>query len=274
MAQVTDLRDGELGVCIVGAGDIGNVYLHSWQNTEGGTVVSVADMDAERAEKAAREYGAESWDISYKEAVAADGVDIVTVCAPTMLHPEMTIHAAQQGKHVLCVKPIALALEDADRMIEVAEKSGVQLCVGFMRRFTPTTALVRRMLGSGRIGRPVLYRVDVANAIRPKILMHAKHANGGPIIDMCCHYFDVARVYFESEPVKVMAQGMMFAEGKSELAGIRDLAVDTGAIIVTYASGDILAVSICWGLPPNQDWTGGEEIWAPVGSLGRAGAEA
>ena len=264
---MTKAKRGELGVCVVAAGEIGQVYLRSWTQAEDIRIVSVADIDAERAEKAAEEYAAPACETDYKKAIDQEGVDIVTVCTPTMLHPEVSIYAAERGKHVLCVKPIALTLADANRMIEAAEQNDVSLCVGFMRRYTPTTKDVIEAVQDGTMRRPALYRVEMGNRIRPKILMHDQHGNGGPLIDMCCHYIDIARVYFASDPAKVFARGMVLAKGRQELEAIKDLAIDTASVVVTYESGDILTMNVCWGLPPNHGGAANEVILAPGGSI-------
>ncbi len=260
-------EDENLGICVVGAGDIGTIYLNAWQGADAARVVSVSDINEDRARAGVEEHEGASWHTDYREAVAAEGVDIVNVCTPTMLHPEVTIHAAEHGKHVLCVKPIALRLDDADQMIKVAEESGVQFSVGFMRRYTPATAIVHEWVTAGSLGRPVFYSVNASGCIRPKILMHDVDANGGPVIDMCCHWFDIARVYFDSEPVRVMAQGMTFATGRPELESIGEKAVDTAAIIVMFESGDVLSIDISWGLPPNQESSHTEQIWGPRGQV-------
>lgn len=263
-------NEKRLGVSVIATGAIGNTYLKAWSDTPGVEIVSVADVDEARAAKAGEEFGAKVF-ADYREAIACEGVDTVTVCTPTMLHPEVTIHAAEQGKHVLCVKPIALRLEDADRMIETCEKNNVKFCVGFMRRFHPVTGIVRRRMAEGQLGRPALYSVAFAAQVRPKILMHDANANGGPLIDMSCHFLDAARAYFDSDPVRVMAQGFTIASSRKEVASIRTLAVDTASAIVTFASGDVLSLDMCWGLPAGHRPPQGESFWAPNGWIGGLG---
>jgi len=262
-----NLLNQNLGVCVIGAGDISNYYLRAWQKQRGIDLVSIADLNEERAKKSANEYGVSSWYTDYKKAVNADKVDIVTVCIPTYLHPEVSIFAASQEKQVLCVKPISLSLEDADKMIETAQRNRVKFCVGFMRRFSGGTDAVRPLLSEGIIGKPLLYKVDIYNCIRPKRYMHDPHNCGGPVIDMCCHYFDIWRVFFNSEPTTVMAQGLIFAKGKKELDHIKKLAIDTASIIATFASGDIGIINISWGLPDGCSGKNKEEIWGPEGLI-------
>ncbi len=257
-----------LGICVVGAGDISSYYLKAWKKIKGIDLISIADINEERAKKAANRYGIKSWYRDYKKSVDLNNVDIVTVCTPTCLHPEVSIFAANCGKHVLCVKPIALSLEKASRMIEETREKRVKFCVGFMRRFSPVTDRVKKLISDGTVGRPVLYSIYNAAEVRPKILMHEKGANGGPVIDMCCHYFDIWRVIFASEPVRVMAQGLIFGKGKKELQEIKELAYDTASIIVTFASGDIGAINITWGLPSGiRPLRQTEELWGPEGAI-------
>jgi len=257
-----------LGVCVVGAGDISNYFLKSWKKIKGVDLISIADIVEERAINTTHEYGIKSWYRDYKKAVDLDNVDIVTVCIPTYLHPEISIFAANSRKHVLCVKPIALSLEEADEMIETTRKNRVKFCVGFMRRFSHGAEILKRLLEKGGVGRPVLYSVNHTRPIRPKRFMHDKKNCGGPIIDMCCHYFDLWRAIFGSEPVRVMAQGLIFGKDKKELKDIKALAYDTASLIVTFASGDIGTINITWGFPSGIVLPGREEeVWGPEGMI-------
>jgi predicted dehydrogenase len=108
----------------------------------------------------------------------------------------------------------------------------------------------RDWLSEGGLGRPVLYYATDVREIRPKREMHDSHASGGPIIDMGVHLFHGWAHLFNSKPVEVFAQGLKLAEGRPELAHIQEIAYDTVAITVCYASGDIGTFVVCWGLPP------------------------
>jgi len=244
------MGNGKLGVCIVGSGALGTIHAECWRQLEEAQVVAAVDTIEERAEKLARAHGLDTWYTDYRLAVALDEVDIVSVCVPTCSHPEVTIFAANQGKHVISEKPIALTLQEADAMIQAARQNGVKLGVGFMRRHSPVLPELREWLAAGHLGRPVMYRASDVREIRPKREMHDAHANGGPVIDMGVHLFDLWAYIFDSEPVEVFAQGLKLAQDRPEIAHIQEIAYDTATILVRYGSGDIGTFVVSWGLPP------------------------
>ncbi len=239
----------QLGVCIVGSGAMGRIHARIWQELAETTVVrSMVDADQALAQEAATEFNVPHLFTDYRAAVVQPNVDIVSICVPTVLHPEITILAAQHGKHVLCEKPIALTIEAAQSMIDATNAAGVKLAVGLMRRYSPVMTILSDFLSDKRA--PVIYRAESAVAIRPKRAMHNQHANGGPYIDMLCHFIDTGRVIFQSEPKTVMAQGMILAQHRPEIVHIANKAIDSGSFSVQYESDDIVCGLISWGLPP------------------------
>ena len=221
------------------------------------------DIQPDRAERLAAACGLDRWYSDYREAVARDDVDVVSVCVPTSLHPAVTIFAAEHGKHILCEKPIALTVEAAQAMQAAAERNRVKLAVGFMRRYSPVLAELRALLAN-ETGRPALYHAVDARELRPKREMHDPHANGGPVIDMGVHLFDLWSVIFDSQPVEVCAQGMALAQGRPEISHIPQAAVDTASIVVRYASGDVGSFVVTWGLPPKVTPPEGPDVlYAP-----------
>ncbi|HIQ05799.1 MAG TPA: Gfo/Idh/MocA family oxidoreductase [Anaerolineae bacterium] len=248
--RILSMSKKGLGVCVVGCGDMGNKHAERWNRLTDARVVAVVDILEERAKRLADRCGLDTWYTDYRPAISREDVNVVSVCVPTYLHPEIAIFAANQGKHVLSEKPIALTLQGADAMIEAARRHRVKLAVGFMRRYSPVLPKLRDWLAAGHLGRPVMYYATDVREIRPKREMHDAHANGGPVIDMGVHLFDGWTYIFDAQPVEVFAQGMKLAQGRQELAHIRDLAYDTATVIVRYASGDTGTFVVSWGLPP------------------------
>jgi len=233
------------GVVVVGAGDMGARHAQHWQ-AAGGDVVAIVDPDTERARACAALVGATA--IAEAATAFADPrVDVVSVCTPTFLHAPYTIAALEAGKHVLCEKPVALSLADAQAMASAAERHDRALRIGFMRRFDP--AFETLMAHTAQIGRPLLAQATITAGIRPKRLMHDALANGGPIIDMCCHVFDLWGRMLQASPTTVSAHGYTFADDKPEVAHIAQRAVDSAAITLTYPEGSVGQVQVSWGLP-------------------------
>jgi predicted dehydrogenase len=186
----------------------------------------------------------------YREAVDLPEVDVVSVCIPTYLHPEASIFALDHKKHVLCEKPIALTVKEADQMIEASRRNQRKLSLGFMRRYTPVMDYLKDLVQSGKLGRPVMYHASDIRSIRPKVEMHDATKNGGPVIDMSVHVIDIWNTIFQSKPVEVYAQGLKMAFGRPEIASVTEVAIDTATILVKYASGDVGTFVVTWGMPP------------------------
>jgi len=251
------------GVVVVGAGDMGARHARWWAEA-GARVVAVVDPDRGRAERVAAVHGA----LALSElgtAVKRGDVGAVSVCTPTYLHARYSVEALDAGKDVLCEKPAALRLSEAEAMREAAARSGRRLRIGFMRRFDPASA---RILAFGaQIGAPVLAQATLAAGVRPKLLMHDAAANGGPIIDMCCHIFDQWGAFFGEQPRSVRAYGYTFGNGKPELASIRHKAVDSAVITLRYPSGGVGQIQVSWGLPAGIPATERHSYMGPDGLI-------
>lgn len=257
-----------LRVCVVGCGDMGAKHAARWANVPGAKVVAVADIRPERAQALTAAHGLDRSYTDFRPAIRESDCNVVSVCVPTSRHAEVSCFAAEQGRHVLCEKPMALTLAQADAMIETAKRSGVKLGVGFMRQYSPITATLRDWLSAGRLGRPAFYHAADVREIRPKREMHDAQINGGPVLDMGVHLFDIWRTIFASEPVSVSAQGMKLGQARPELAHIADIAYDTAAVSVHFQSGDVGVFVVCWGLPPGATPPGSaDRIFGPKGLL-------
>jgi len=101
----------------------------------------------------ASRFGWQETETDWRKVVAREDVDLVSVAAPGDLHPAIAIEAARHGKHVLCEKPLANNLADAERMCETVVRAGVRHGCGYSYRFTPGTALAARFVREGRLGR-------------------------------------------------------------------------------------------------------------------------
>ncbi len=261
-----------LGIAVIGAGMMGRTHAEAWRTVTGTELVVIADSDRERLEKAQADFEIPEGVTDWQEAVAREDVDVVSLCLPTWLHRDGTVAAVERGKHVICEKPIAMTLAEADEMIAAARDNNVKLAIGFCKRHGGSIQKMRELVQNGAIRRPCTARAVSGWEIRPKPWIMDKREGGGPIIDICCHYFDQWRYIFESDPVRVMAQGQTFSTGAPELPG-KDPQIDTGTVLVEYASGDLGMISISWGLPKGVRGQSVDEILGPDGILRWGGYE-
>jgi predicted dehydrogenase len=142
---------GSLKLGIIGAGRIARIHARSVQAVAGASVAGVTDIEGERAQQLAATYHTRSY--ASVEALLADKtIDAAIICTPTALHVEQAVMAAQAGKHILCEKPLAMTLAEADRIIAAAEQAGVVLMVGHVLRLMPEYMRARELLSSGQLG--------------------------------------------------------------------------------------------------------------------------
>lgn len=145
-----------VGVGVIGVGLMGRRHAENVLRVPGARLVAVADARREAADAASRALGAERCAVD--ELLARADVDAVIIASPARLHEEHATAAARAGKDVLVEKPIAPTLEAADRVIAAARAAGIRLQVGFHRRYDPAYAEARRLVSSGALGAPLLYR--------------------------------------------------------------------------------------------------------------------
>jgi len=167
-------------------------------------VAAIASRDLARAEAAAPALGIVRAHGSYGDLLADPDVDAVYIPLPNDLHAEWTIAAARAGKHVLCEKPLATNVADAERMIVVCEAEGVVLMEAFMYRLHPTWEAVREMVASGRIGelRAVQSWFSYFND-DPNDIRNIAASGGGALYDIGCYSVNVSRMLFGTEPVRI-----------------------------------------------------------------------
>ncbi len=252
------------GIAIIGCGDMGSKHAAAWDARDDARTVAVCDRNDGRADKLAQTYRAAAF-YTWQEAMAQDGVDIVSVCVPACDHRDIAVAAAELGRHVLCEKPMALSLEEADDMIAAAKTSGVRLSVSHQYRGLSRFKTVKQLIDEGRLGSPLYIRFAEMREVRPKLAMHRRSKNGGPVHDMTGHLFDLARFFTGAEAQSVVASGTIFGKGKERLATVADFGIDTAEIQMRFDGGHCLSIGLNWGLPEGTPGHCHEVIHGPLG---------
>lgn len=168
-------------------------------------VVAIASRDEALARAIAKELEIPVAHGSYEALLADPDVDAVYIPLPNHMHAEWTIAAARAGKHVLCEKPLATSVGDAERMIEACEREGVALMEAFMYRHHPSWVAACELVADGRIGQLVAvqsffsyFNEDPAN------IRNILAAGGGALFDIGCYCVNLSRMLFGSEPRRVV----------------------------------------------------------------------
>ena len=144
--------DKTIGIGIVGAGFARTTQIPGFLNCKGARIVAIASRHREHAASVAQEFGIEHVANDWRELVARDDVDLVSVVTPPATHMEITLAALDRGKAVLCEKPMAMDAAEAKRMTERAREAGVLALIDHELRFLSSRRKMRAMLHSGAIG--------------------------------------------------------------------------------------------------------------------------
>ncbi len=227
-------------VGIVGTGFMGRTHAAAWAQTPA-TLAGFAAKNPASAADLAKQYSAQIF--SNFDAMLA-GVDVVDICAPTHLHHEMVLAAAAAGKHIVCEKPLARTLTQAQEMIAVCEAAGVKLLVAHVVRFFPEYALAKQKVDAGEIGQPAVIRLK-RGTFQPKKAEDNWFVDfdksGGMMLDLMIHDFDYAR-WVAGEVESIFAQKVSSSHSNAP--------VDHGLVILTHRGGALSHIEGSWAYPP------------------------
>jgi len=225
-----------LRVALIGCGWAGARHAAAFSQC-GARVLWAVDVERARAEALARAYGVEHISTDYRQALGDPSVEAVSICLPHALHAQVAVDAAEARKHILCEKPLAATLEEADRMIAAAERAGVVLMIAENVRYEPLYQKVRELLVKGAIGRPALiqmtrecYLVQSFLQERPWFL-DARMAAGGIMMSGGIHDFETMRLLMgEIASVCALRAPQRFLQMEGD---------DTSVALVRFVSGAV-----------------------------------
>ncbi|MDB6148606.1 MAG: putative dehydrogenase [Chthoniobacter sp.] len=171
----------------------------------GAGVAAVSDPVVDARVAASKELGGVSEYADYRALLDDVKVDAVLIAAPTALHCEIAVAAAERGKHVFCEKPMAMNPAECDTMIAAAEKTGIVFQIGFMRRFDESFRAAYEQVQAGEIGEVVLVKSCTHGPTYPKPWMFDLAQSNGPLAEVCSHDIDTVRWFTGSEFAEVYA---------------------------------------------------------------------
>jgi predicted dehydrogenase len=169
------------------------------------SVEAIASRDFVKAKNAAAKLGIAKAYGSYEELLADPEIDAIYNPLPNPMHVPWTTKAAEAGKHVLCEKPISLTAAEAETLLKVRARTGVQIGEAFMIRSAPQWLRVRELLDAGRIGevRSVMGFFSYFNT-DPGNIRNQVESGGGALLDIGCYLIHGARYAFGKEPMRVV----------------------------------------------------------------------
>jgi predicted dehydrogenase len=196
------VRWGVLGVAKIATEKV----IPAMQRGRFSSVVAIASRDAARAREAATKLGIATAHGSYEALISDPDVDAIYNPLPNHLHVPWTIRALEAGKHALCEKPIGLTVDDAYRLIDVRNRTGLKVQEAFMVRTHPQWLRVQSLVRDGRIGelRSMSGYFSYFNR-DPANIRNVPDYGGGAMLDIGCYLVNTSRMIFEAEPRRVVS---------------------------------------------------------------------
>jgi scyllo-inositol 2-dehydrogenase (NAD+) len=232
--------EAKLPVGIIGLGRMGQLYSRHLAAMSQVSITAVSDVIEAQARTLAEELGVTSWSTAYQAILADKDIKAVFVVSPTSTHAEIIMAAAEAGKTIFCEKPIALTLDETDKILSVLEKTGAMLQVGFMRRFDTGYVAAKKKIETGVIGKPVTFKAIGRDPFCPPLGYANPNVSGGLIIDMAIHDFDLARWLMGTEVKRVYTEGGTLAF--PQLNDVGD--IDNAVINMLFENGALGNVEV------------------------------
>jgi predicted dehydrogenase len=142
----------KVGIGIIGTGFARRVQIPAFIACEGAWIASVASGSREHAQETADEFGIDHFTDDWRETAAHPDVDVICITTPPVLHREMALFAIENGKHVICEKPMAMTVAEAEEMAAAAKGKSLITLIDHEMRFQPGWQTARKMLRAGEIG--------------------------------------------------------------------------------------------------------------------------
>ena len=278
MSEHSDDGKPTLGVGMVGYAFMGAAHSQAWRTAPrffdlplAPRMRAVAGRDAEAVRAAADRLGWDESTTSWRELLGREDVDLIDVCTPGDTHAEIAVAALEAGKHVLCEKPLANTVSEAEAMVAAADAAaelGVWAMVGFTYRRVPAVQLARRLVADGRIGQVRHVRAQylqdwIADPSTPlSWRLDKAKAGSGALGDIGAHVVDMAQfvtgerltgvtglleTFVKERPVPASFSGLAGAAGE----GMGPVTVDDAALFLGRLSGGGLAsfeaTRFAWG---------------------------
>jgi predicted dehydrogenase len=245
-AKLPEVVKRKLGVAIVGLGKLAlEEVMPAFGQCTHARPVALVSGHADKARRVAAAYGipdASIYDYAKYDRIVADpSIDAVYIILPNSMHAEYTIRALEAGKHVLCEKPMAVSVAEAERMIAAAKRANRQLAVAYRLQYEPHHLRAIEMCRRKELGELKLIRATNCQDTRAPNIRLSRALGGGPLADVGIYCVNAARYLTGEMPVEV--SGVQHRSTEPRFAEVPE----SVAFTLRFASGLIVEASCSLG---------------------------
>ncbi|MCE7793941.1 Gfo/Idh/MocA family oxidoreductase [Salipaludibacillus sp. CUR1] len=243
-----------LKIAVIGCGSIAQFrHLPEYEAQPNVEIAAVCDIIESRASEIAEKYKAKAY-TDYRELLKDSAIDAVSVCTPNALHAPVTIASLEAGKHVLCEKPMATSIKEAEEMIQAAETAGKQLMIAHNQRFVPSHEKARQLIASGELGKVYSFRTTFGHGGpegwsvdgKDSWFFDKEKAFIGTMGDLGVHKTDLMRYILGEEFVEVGAFVETSAKENSDVD-------DNAVCVLKTESGTVGTLAASWSYTAGED---------------------
>lgn len=177
---------------IIGCGGIAPAHLKVYQSFKNVEILSLCDININRAENLAAKYRIKKTYVNYQDMLEKEYLDLVDICTPTSTHAQIVCDVAEDVPAIFVEKPMALNVSQCDKMIKAVEKHGSKLCIGHNQIFSPNIQRAKALVDSGKFKLLCLSTIEkesfeILNAYNLALPWNVTSEQGGIIWEVCCH---------------------------------------------------------------------------------------
>jgi myo-inositol 2-dehydrogenase/D-chiro-inositol 1-dehydrogenase len=239
----------DVGIGLVGSGFIAQCHAEAFKTVPAAALRGVASHTPANAERFAAEHGIPRHHTDYRALIEQADVDVICIGVPNDLHCEITVAAASAGKHVICEKPLARTLAEADEMIAACSRAGVLLMYAEELCFAPKYVRAKELADEGALGPVYLVRQGEQHlGPHSDWFWDPERAGGGVLMDMGCHGIEFARWVYDKAPAESAT-----AELGTFVHGDRTQAEDHAVCVVRFEGNRLGVVETSWAKPGGMD---------------------
>ena len=258
---------GKLKVGIIGAGSISQQHIEGYLKNKDVQLLAICDLNEQRAKEKAEKYGASLVYTDYKELLNNPDIDAVSICTWNNSHAAISIDAIQAGKHVLVEKPLCRTVEEALAVQEAVRASNKTLQIGYVRRHSMNTYVLRKFIEAGDLGEIYYAKASCLRRLGNPggWFSDVERSGGGPLIDIGVHVIDLCWYMMGKPKVKSVTGNAYYKLGNrknienfsfykaADYDAELNTVEDSANALIRFENGASLLVDVSFSLHAKQD---------------------
>jgi len=256
------MKNGKVGIGIIGAGNIAqNAHIPSYLKQNDVEIIAVCDINETRAKEVAEKFNIKYSFSDFNKLLSINEIDAVSICTANNFHQTAAVASAAAGKHILCEKPMATSVKEAESMLNAAKENNVIFMMGFVNRFRADSKVIKTFADAGKFGE--IYSAKAGWLRRRGTPLgwftNLSKSGGGPVIDIGVHVIDLAW-YLMGKPNPIKVSALTYNKiGNYKTKGVsRWVALDTNNLVfetedsaiglIKFENGISMIFEVSWAI--------------------------